>query len=168
MAMVNVVGADAQMSVMFAKYHYLFWRPVTAIDPTAVTSDGFGPVPGADDGNPATAEQTGWRPLITTPNHPEYPSAHGSLTSSMAAVFSAALCTNHISIDIHGFDPTGPAGNLNAVRHFDSADALRTEVENARVWGGLHYRFSTVAGVDLGRDVARYDLRHGFPDSCDR
>jgi hypothetical protein len=168
MAMVNVVGADAQMSVMFAKYHYLFWRPVTAIDPTAVTADGFGPVPGADDGNPATAEQIGWRPLITTPNHPEYPSAHGSLTSSMAAVFSALRCTNHINVDIHGFDPTGPPGNLNAVRHFGSADGLRTEIQNARIWGGLHYRFSTRAGVDLGRDVARYDLRHGFPDSCDR
>src|SRR6266566_3728498 len=44
-AMVNVVGADAQISVMHAKYHYLFWRPVTAIDPTSVTTDGFGPVP---------------------------------------------------------------------------------------------------------------------------
>jgi hypothetical protein len=90
------------------------------------------------------------------------------LTSSMAAVFSALLCTTHISVDIHGFDPTGPSGNLNAVRHFDSADALRTDIENARVWGGLHYRFSNVVGVNLGRDVARYDLRHGFPDGCDR
>src|SRR5439155_4744400 len=51
-AMVNLVGADALMSTMHAKYHYLFWRPVTAIDPTAVTVDGFGPVPGYDDGNP--------------------------------------------------------------------------------------------------------------------
>src|SRR5207302_5709852 len=77
-AMVNVVGADAQISVMYAKYHYLFWRPVTAIDPTSVklTGDGFGPYPGFDDGNAATAEQAGWRPLITTPNHPEYPAAH--------------------------------------------------------------------------------------------
>jgi hypothetical protein len=47
MAMVNVVGADAQISVMYAKYHYLFWRPVTAIDPTSVTNDGFGPVSGS-------------------------------------------------------------------------------------------------------------------------
>ena len=72
-AMVNLVGADALMSALYAKYHYLFWRPVTAIDPTAVITDGFGPVPGYDDGNPATVEQTGWRPLLTTPNHPEYP-----------------------------------------------------------------------------------------------
>ena len=89
-AMVNTVGADAQISVMNAKYHYLFWRPVTAIDPTSVkpTGDGFGPTPGFDDGNAATAEQAGWRPLITTPNHPEYPAAHGSLTSAEAEVFS--------------------------------------------------------------------------------
>ena len=64
-AMVNVVGADAQISVMHAKYHYLRWRPVTAIDPTSVApgGDGFGPVPGYDDGNAATVEVAGWRPL---------------------------------------------------------------------------------------------------------
>lgn len=80
-AMVNVIGADAQISVMHAKYHYLFWRPVTAIDPTSVAPGGdeFGPVPGFDDGNPATLELLGWRPLVATPNHPEYPAAHGSL-----------------------------------------------------------------------------------------
>jgi hypothetical protein len=72
-AMVNVVAADAGIAVMNAKYHYLFWRPVTAINPTAVTADGFGPVPGFDDGNPATLEDTTWQPLATTPNHPEYP-----------------------------------------------------------------------------------------------
>ena len=70
-AMVNVVGADAQISCMNAKYHYLFWRPVTAIDPSAVTNDGFGATPGVSDGDAATAEQTGWRPLIATPNHSE-------------------------------------------------------------------------------------------------
>jgi hypothetical protein len=69
MAMINLVGADALMSALHAKYHYLFWRPVTAIDP-AVIADGFGPVPGYDDGNPATVEQSDWRPLLTTPNHP--------------------------------------------------------------------------------------------------
>src|SRR6266540_3324054 len=88
LAMVNLVGADALMSGLHGKYHYLLWRPVTAIDPTAVTADGFGPVPGFDDGNPETAEQVGWRPLLTTPNHPEYPAAHGVITSAMAEVFS--------------------------------------------------------------------------------
>ena len=165
-AMVSVVGADAQISVMYAKYHYLFWRPVTSIngslDATAVTNDGFGPVPGYDDGNPATAEQAGWRPLLTTPNHPEYPAAHGSITSAMAEVFSNFLGTNRINLDIHGFDPTGAPGNLNAVRHFDMPNDLRNEIIDARVWAGVHYRFSGVAGVVLGRQVAKYDLRHAF------
>jgi hypothetical protein len=161
-AMVNLVGADMGMSVLHAKYHYLFWRPVTAIDPSAVIADGFGPVPGYDDGNPATVEQTGWRPLLTTPNHPEYPAAHGVVTSAMAEVFSTFLGTNQIDLDIHGFDPTGPAGNLNAVRHFDAPNDLRHEIIGARLWAGLHYHFSSVAGVVLGRKVAKYDLRHAF------
>jgi len=161
-AMVNVVGADALISCLFAKYYYLFWRPVTAIDPTAVTADGFGPVPGFDDGNPATVEQLGWRPLLTTPNHPEYPAAHGSITSAMADVFSNFLGTQRFNLDIHGFDAAGPAGNLNAVSHFDMPNDLRKEIIYARLWAGLHYHFSSVAGVVLGRDVANYDLRHAF------
>jgi hypothetical protein len=161
-AMVNLVDADALMSALYAKYHYLFWRPVTAIDPSAVTADGFGPVPGYDDGNPATVEQTGWRPLLTTPNHPEYPAAHGVITSAMAEVFSSFLGTNQIGLDIHGFDPAGPVGNLNAVRHFDMPNDLRHEIIDARLWAGLHYRFSGVAGVVLGRQVAGFDLRHAF------
>jgi hypothetical protein len=161
-AMINLVGADALMSALYAKYHYLFWRPVTTIDPTAVTADGFGPVPGYDDGNPATVEQTGWRPLLTTPNHPEYPAAHGAISSAMAEVFSTFLDTNQTDLDIHGFDPAGPAGNLDAVRHFDSPSDERSEIIDARLWAGLHYRFSGVAGVVLGRQVAKYDLRHAF------
>jgi VCPO second helical-bundle domain len=162
LAMVNLVGADALMSALYAKYHYLFWRPVTAIDPTAVIADGFGPVPGYDDGNPATIEQTGWRPLLTTPNHPEYPAAHGVITSAMAEVFTTFLDTNQIDVNIHGFDPGGPAGNLNAVRHYDLPSDLRQEIIDARLWAGLHYPFSGVAGVVLGRQVAKYDLRHAF------
>ena len=80
----------------------------------------------------------------------------------MAEVFSTFLGTNHIDLDIHGFDPAGPAGNLNAVRHFDTPNDLRSEIINARLWAGLHYRFSSVAGVVLGREVAKFDLRHAF------
>jgi hypothetical protein len=162
LAMVNLVGADALMSTLYAKYHYLFWRPVTTIDPSDVTADGFGPVPGYDDGNSATVEQTGWLPLLTTPNHPEYPAAHGAITSAMAEVFSTFLGTNQINLDIHGFDPAGLPGNLDAVRHFDMPNDLRHEIIDARLWAGLHYHFSGVAGVVLGRNVASYNLRHAF------
>ena len=161
-AMMNVVAADAQISVMNSKYQFLFWRPVTAIDPTAVIADGFGPVPGFDDGNERTVEETGWRPLIATPNHPEYPAAHGTLTSAMAEVLSEFLGTEQIDVDIRGFDAAGAAGNLDAVRHFDSAEQLRSEIVEARLWAGLHYRGSGEAGVELGRKIARYALNHAF------
>ena len=163
-AMVNVVDADAGIAVLNAKYHYLFWRPVTAIDPSSVNpaGDGFGPVPGFADGNPLTAEQAGWRPLIVTPNHPEYPAAHGTVTSAIAEVLTRFLGTTRINVDIHGFDAAGAAGNLDAVHHFDKASDLRTEIIGARLWAGLHYRSSSIAGVNLGRSVALYDLRHAF------
>jgi hypothetical protein len=162
MAMVNLVAADSLMSALHAKYHYLFWRPLTAIDPSAVIADGFGPVPGFDDGNPATVEETGWRPLLTTPNHPEYPSAHAVVTSAMAEVFSTFLGTNQIDLDLHGFNAAGPVGNLSAVRHFQRPNDLRDDVIQARVWAGLHYHFSCVAGAALGRRVAKYDLKQAF------
>jgi len=162
LAMVNTVSADALMSVLNNKYRFLFWRPVTAINQMAVTADGYGPVPGLDDGNPATVEEPGWLPLLQTPNHPEYPGAHGTNTSAIAEVFSEFLGTDNIDLDLHGFDAAGPAGNLNAVRHYDTADELRSEVVNARLWGGIHYRFSSEAGVQLGRKVAHYGLNHAF------
>jgi hypothetical protein len=88
--------------------------------------------------------------------------AHGTLTSAMAEVFTAVFGTNRIDLDIHGFDPAGPAGNLNAVRHFDTTSKLRREIINPRLWAGLHYRPSTVAGIVLGRQVANFDLTHAF------
>ena len=161
-AMINVIGADAQIAVMHWKYTFLFWRPVTAIDPTSVTNDAFGDVPGFDDDNPRTIEEVGWRPLIGTPNHPEYPAAHGSITSAMATVFAAAIGSDIIDLDPHGVDPTVPTANLDAVRHFATVDDLRAEIVNARLWAGLHYRGSSEAGVALGAAVAAYDLRHAF------
>ena len=157
---------------MHAKYHYLFWRPVTAIngslDATAVTNDGFGPVPGFSDGNAATVEQAGWRPLVATPNHPEYPSAHSVVTSGQAEMFSRFLGTDAINVDIHGFDPTSLPGNLDAVHHFDTPNDLRAEINNARLWAGIHYRFSDVAGLNLGRQVADYDQSHAFSGNGDK
>jgi hypothetical protein len=166
-AMVNVIAADNGISVMSTKYHYLFWRPTTAIDPSSVQSDGFGPVPGFSDGNPATVEQPGWKPLLAVPNHPEYVSAHSALTAAMTAVFTSVLGTRNIDLDVTGFDAAGPAGNFNSVRHFATGDDLVTDVMNGRVWGGLHYRFSCTAGAALGRSVAHWDLTHAFQGGND-
>jgi hypothetical protein len=156
MAIVNEVGADAMIAMINAKYHYLFWRPVSAIDPTSATNDGFGPVPGFDDSNPLTVEQPGWRPLVATPNHPEYPSAHATITSAVAEVLTHFLGTDQLDVDVQG------TPSLSVTRHFATADDLRADADNARVWAGLHYRFSVQAGSLLGRQVADYDLKHAY------
>ena len=164
MAMVNIIAADGGIATLEAKYRFRFWRPVTAIDPTSIKSGGdlFGVGQDPNDGNAATVEQAGWRPLITTPNHPEYPAAHGVLSSEMAEVFRTILRSNQINLTIHGFDPKGAAGNLDATQTFATAAELRTQIVNARLWGGVHYRFSGEAGVTLGQKIARYDLQHAF------
>ena len=144
----SVVAADAQIACMTAKYAYWFWRPVTAISATG---------PAVEDGNPGTLEEPGWTPLLTTPNHPEYPAAHGCLTAAMAELFTVALGTEAIDLTLTStVVPTMPA------RHYATAEALRGEIVEARLWGGLHYRSSSRAGVRLGHRVARYDLEHAF------
>jgi hypothetical protein len=161
LAMINVVGADAQIVLWHWKYTFQFWRPVTAIDPSSVVADWCDTVPGYDDGNDQTIEEAGWRPLLATPNHPEYPGAHGNITSAMAEVLSEFFGTDQIDVTIHG-SADGTATNLSATRHYATAADLREEIMNARLWGGLHYRNSTEAGVTLGAKVAHYALAHGF------
>jgi hypothetical protein len=150
----SLVAADTGIACLNAKYHYWFWRPVTALNAIA---------PGITDGNPATVEEAGtWLPLLTTPNHPEYPAAHGCATSAMAEVFKGVLGTDAIDLTLTSTTvPTMPS------RHFATAEALQTEIVNARNWGGLHYRFSGEAGVALGQKVAQYDLHRALGTSAD-
>jgi hypothetical protein len=145
-AMGNIIGADAIIACFVAKYHYLFWRHAPAI------------VLGEDDGNPQTTGDAAWLPFLGTPTHPEYPSAHSCLTGSMAEVFAAFLGTQQIELDLKS-----NAGDLmQPTRHYKFARDLVKEIVNARVWGGLHYRGSDVAGVTLGQEVARWALERYF------
>ena len=134
-ALADTAAADALIACWDAKYHYLFWRPFSA-------------VPAGDtDGNPATPAESAWQPLLATPNHPEYPSAHGCATTALFTVVAALARTNRIGLDLDSV-VTG------TTHHFATLDQLLREVGNARIWGGLHWRFSTDAGVALGAKVA--------------
>jgi hypothetical protein len=161
LAMINIAGADAQIAVMHWKYHFLFWRPVTAIDPCSVQADVFGPGVVCDpsnlnaDLNLNTIEEIGWRPFLTTPNHPEYPGAHGSITGAVTEVLAEFFGTSQLDLEIHGLPG-------DTVRRYTSTDQIVEEVVNARTWGGLHYRGSSEAGVKLGQKVAAFDLNHAF------
>jgi hypothetical protein len=148
LAMGNLVDSDAGIACFDAKYHYTFWRPVTAIRNADI------------DGNDLTTADPTWTPLLTTPNHPEYPAAHGCLTSADAEVAAKLLDTHRIEIDIAG--ATGGGTTLTTSRHYATVEELDREIVNARVWAGLHYRDSGETGVKLGRNVAHWTLDRFF------
>ena len=127
---------DAYIAIFDAKYHYQFWRPITAIRN------------GDLDGNDATERDPGWQPLITTPMHPEYPCAHCIIAATVATVLQADAGGGALPL----LTTTSPTAD-GAARHWTSADDLVREVADARVWDGVHYRHSTEVGVAMGRQI---------------
>jgi hypothetical protein len=137
---------DALLAVFDGKYHYGFWRPITAIRN------------GDQDGNDATARDASWQPLITTPMHPEYPCAHCIVAAAVGAVLQAEIGKD-ASPKLTTASPTADG----AVRSWSSVSAFVQEVSDARVYDGVHYRYSTEIGADMGRRigalaVARFGL----------
>jgi hypothetical protein len=141
-ALMNAAMFDAYLAVFDAKYHYYFWRPITAIR-------------NADqDGNDATQRDAGWSPLIDTPPHPEYPCAHCAADGAAAVVLQSAFG----SARVPPFKVTYPA-MPDAVREYTSIKQLQDEIFVARIWGGVHYRTSNEVGEELGMKVGRYLLQ---------
>jgi PAP2 superfamily len=143
MAMVWVAHADASNTCFESKYQFNFWRPVSAI-PLADT-----------DGNPATAPDTVWLSFVPTPNHPEYPAGHGCAAGAMAQVLRSYYGTQQVTFD---FDSTV----TSTTRHFTSTDALVSDLQTARIAGGMHFRTSTIDGAALGKNVADWVTQHHF------
>jgi hypothetical protein len=105
-------------------------------------------IPLADtDGNPNTAPDPDWLPLVTTPSHPEYPAGHPSQNGAAATVLLA-----HFDDDQMFTLTTSAQPN----RTYTSIGQARSDGNNARVWGGMHYP-STVAISDAeGEAIANY------------
>ena len=147
LALMNVAIADAGIACWEAKYHYVFWRPVTAV-PLAGT-----------DGNPATAAEPGWSPLLITPPFPEYPSGHSSVSGAAAAILASYFGENSsFSVPTDSSVP----GLAGVVRTFSSFTAATDEVNNARVFGGIHFRTAVNDGRSLGTAIAGYVVQHAF------
>jgi hypothetical protein len=147
MAMISVTYADALIACFDAKYHYAFWRPITAIRA------------GDTDGNQATVGDPLWSPLLpATPNHPEYPSAHSCVTPAGGGVIARFLGTQQIDFTVPSLTGLGD-------RHFADAKDLEYEVGNARIWGGIHYRSAVEAGIEIGKKVEHQVLAHHFHKS---
>jgi hypothetical protein len=142
-ATLYTTGADAAIGCWDAKYHYSFWRPVTAI-------------PNGDiDGNPDTVPDPLWLPLLATPNHPEYPSAHSCLTGSFANTLKNFFGNPNVTVVVSS-SVTG------TTRTFTSTKDWEKEVEYARIYAGFHYHNSVVQGVGLGKKVSDQVSRDFF------
>jgi VCPO second helical-bundle domain len=144
-ALMNVAGADARIACSDAKYAFNFWRPVTAIQ----RAD--------EDGNPATEADPGWTPLIDTPNHPEYVSAHTTLSTAMATVLRL-LFDDDPGVAFTTTSPTNPGFE----RQWTTFTEAVREVIDARVYSGIHFRSSDERGSRLGRQVGRFVATHVF------
>jgi hypothetical protein len=131
MALVNVALADAAIACWDAKYTYVFWRPITAI---------------------GTVDPT-WTPLLTTPNHPEYPSGHSTVSSAAAEVLR----------DFFGEDSAFSVTSdvmLGVERSFPNFSSALDEIKNARIYAGIHFRSACDDGQATGASVGDYVLAH--------
>jgi hypothetical protein len=135
-AAVTQATDDAYIAIFDAKYHYNFWRPVTAIRN------------GDTDGNEATEREASWAPFIETPMHPEYPCAHCILAATIGTLLQTEIGTGPMpTLTTTSYTAQG------AARSWTKIDDFMQEVANARIYDGVHYRNSNEVGTAMGKQI---------------
>jgi hypothetical protein len=127
---------EVEIAVLEAKYHYQFWRPITAIRN------------GDQDNNPQTQRDPDWTPSTATPMNPEYPCGNCVIAAAVVALLRAESNREPL--------PTlSTASNTSSgiARHWTHAEDLVQEVSNARIYAGVHFRNSTEAGNRMGEQI---------------
>lgn len=144
-ALMYLAAADAGITCWDAKYTYNFWRPQAAIRN------------GDLDGNPKTEADPNWTPLFPTPPHPEYLSGHSTNSSAIATVLGM-LFGDDPGAPIIATSPTNPGFQREWTRFSEGID----EVIEARIYSGIHFRSADEVGARVGRQVARFVVRHAL------
>jgi hypothetical protein len=147
LALMYIAAADASIACFDAKYFYNFWRPITAIQN------------GDTDANDKTVADPTWQPLITTHQHPEYPSGHSTNSSAMATVLTL-LFGDDPGVPIIATSPRNPTFPRLWTTFSEGID----EVIDARVYIGFHFRTSDETGARMGGQVARFVVNHTLRD----
>jgi hypothetical protein len=136
-ALLNIASADAIISCWDTKYTFNLWRPVTAIRAADT------------DGNADTEADTGWTPLLTTPNFPSYTSAHSTVSAAAAGVLTSLFGSDyHFTV--------GSESLAGVTRSFDSFDAAAAEAGQSRIYGGIHFQFDNQNGLASGHALAQF------------
>jgi hypothetical protein len=133
LALMDVAIIDASASVFETKYFYDFWRPETAIHASGDTT---------------------WMPYIVTPCFPSYGSAHGSLSNAARKVLERLYGPRHHSITL-----SNPAV-AGVILQYETFEQITDDISDARVYGGIHFRFDQEAGGEQGRQVGAYVYHH--------
>jgi len=143
MAAADVSVADAVISTWDAKFHYGFWRPVTAIR-LADT-----------DGNAATSPDGAWTSFIPTPPYPDYTSGLNAFVGATSRAVARVLHTDRIDMFI-------TSAAAAETRHYAYVDPINQDAIDARVWSGLHFRTADLVGNHRAQRIAEYVVSHAF------
>ena len=138
LALLNMAMHDAAVATFDTKYHYNFWRPETAIHM------------GETDGNQATDADPTFTPFVTTPCFPGYPSAHATLSNAAREVLERLYSSRRRFLVLAS--PAVPGITLK----YNKLKEITADIDDARVYGGIHFRFEQEAGADLGRRIGEY------------
>jgi hypothetical protein len=141
MALMNMAINDAYVSGFESKYFYNTWRPVTAI------------TRGDEDGNKWTTAGL-FTPLVSTPCFPGYPSNHGTGSAAARTVLERAYGRfGHSILVAHPLAP-------GITRTYSDLRVMTDDVADARVYGGIHFRYDQDAGERQGKAVGQYIYNH--------
>jgi len=147
MALLYVDQADVAIACFETKYHFLWWRPTSAIN--------FADT----DGNPDTLADPAWTPVVPTPNHPEYPAAHGCVFGGTGEALRSFYRTSRLRFS---FDTTASGISPEGMTHAYESIRDMTDDSLARIWGGMHFRTSVEHGRTLGEKTAAWVASRHF------
>jgi hypothetical protein len=157
LALLSMASSDSLVASFWTKYHYKLWRPETAI------------FEGDFDGNARTNGDTTFVPYILTPCFPSYPSNHGSASNSATEILKRVYGAGGHDIIMANAAVPG------VTFHYTRFDQITDDISDARIFGGIHFRFDQEAGADLGRDVGAFIYKHNLrrakhsdDDECER
>jgi hypothetical protein len=141
-ALINMAINDGLVAVFDTKYFYIRWRPVTAIRA------------GDADGNPRTEGDVNWTPFVVTPSFPGYGSAHGAASGAAREVSERVFGERRHAITL------SHPGIPDVTLHYTNFEDITEDIDDARVYGGIHFRFDQEAGERQGRLVGSYVIEH--------